>query len=93
MHYKLGTMIEVPRGALQAGNLAKHAEFFSFGTNDLTQMTFGISRDDAQVSQRRVCGGRGGWVGTLLASRPMLPSWVLPCSMTAGLPFHCPWRL
>lgn len=42
-------MIEVPRGALRAGDLAKTAEFFSFGTNDLTQMTFGISRDDAQV--------------------------------------------
>lgn len=47
--YKVGTMIEVPRGALRAGDLAKTAEFFSFGTNDLTQMTFGISRDDAQV--------------------------------------------
>lgn len=47
--YKIGTMIEVPRGALIAGQLAKTAEFFSFGTNDLTQMTFGISRDDAQV--------------------------------------------
>lgn len=47
--YKVGTMIEVPRGALIAGQLAKTAEFFSFGTNDLTQMTFGISRDDAQV--------------------------------------------
>lgn len=48
--YKVGTMIEVPRGALIAGKLAETAEFFSFGTNDLTQMTFGISRDDAQVS-------------------------------------------
>jgi pyruvate,orthophosphate dikinase len=47
--FKIGTMIEVPRGALIAGQLAKTAEFFSFGTNDLTQMTFGISRDDAQV--------------------------------------------
>ncbi|ETM43547.1 pyruvate, phosphate dikinase [Phytophthora nicotianae] len=47
--YKVGTMIEVPRGALQAGRLAEVAEFFSFGTNDLTQMTFGISRDDAQA--------------------------------------------
>lgn len=44
--YKVGTMIEVPRAALQAGNIAKSAEFFSFGTNDLTQMTFGFSRDD-----------------------------------------------
>jgi pyruvate,orthophosphate dikinase len=47
--FKVGTMIEVPRGALIAGTLAETAEFFSFGTNDLTQMTFGISRDDAQV--------------------------------------------
>mmetsp|Transcript_14326 Transcript_14326/g.35478 ORF Transcript_14326/g.35478 Transcript_14326/m.35478 type:complete len:901 (-) Transcript_14326:806-3508(-) len=47
--YKVGTMIEVPRGALMAGQLATQAEFFSFGTNDLTQMTFGISRDDAQA--------------------------------------------
>lgn len=49
VNYKVGTMIEVPRGALQAGKLAEVAEFFSFGTNDLTQMTFGISRDDAQA--------------------------------------------
>jgi pyruvate,orthophosphate dikinase len=40
-------MIELPRAALRAGDLAEHAEFFSFGTNDLTQTTFGISRDDA----------------------------------------------
>ena len=45
--YHVGTMIEIPRGALQAGNLAKEAEFFSFGTNDLTQLTMGFSRDDA----------------------------------------------
>lgn len=45
--YKIGTMIEVPRGALTADEIAKEAEFFSFGTNDLTQMTFGFSRDDA----------------------------------------------
>eukprot|EP00210_Caulerpa_lentillifera_P008414 g8026.t1 len=47
--YKVGTMIEVPRGALQAGKLASIADFFSFGTNDLTQMTFGFSRDDAEA--------------------------------------------
>jgi pyruvate,orthophosphate dikinase len=46
--YKFGTMIEVPRGALTAGQIAEHAEFFSFGTNDLTQMTYGYSRDDAE---------------------------------------------
>ena len=45
--YKIGTMIEIPRAALTAGEIAKEAEFFSFGTNDLTQMTFGLSRDDA----------------------------------------------
>ncbi len=47
MHYKVGTMIEIPRAALTADEVAKEAEFFSFGTNDLTQMTFGFSRDDA----------------------------------------------
>ena len=46
--YMFGTMIEVPRGALTADEIAEHAEFFSFGTNDLTQMTFGYSRDDAE---------------------------------------------
>jgi len=45
--YLVGTMIEIPRAALMADKIAKHAEFFSFGTNDLTQMTFGYSRDDA----------------------------------------------
>ena len=45
--YKVGTMIEIPRAALTADQIAKEAEFFSFGTNDLTQMTFGFSRDDA----------------------------------------------
>ena len=47
MHYQVGTMIEIPRAALTADEIAKEAEFFSFGTNDLTQMTFGFSRDDA----------------------------------------------
>ena len=47
LHYKVGTMIEVPRAAVTADEIAKTAEFFSFGTNDLTQMTFGFSRDDA----------------------------------------------
>jgi len=45
--YQVGTMIELPRAALRAGDIAKSAEFFSFGTNDLTQTTFGLSRDDA----------------------------------------------
>jgi len=47
LEYKVGTMIEIPRAALMADEVAKEAEFFSFGTNDLTQMTFGFSRDDA----------------------------------------------
>ncbi len=47
MEYNIGTMIEIPRAALTADEIAKEAEFFSFGTNDLTQMTFGFSRDDA----------------------------------------------
>ncbi len=46
INYKIGTMIEIPRAALTADRIARHAEFFSFGTNDLTQMTFGYSRDD-----------------------------------------------
>ena len=47
MTYHVGTMIEIPRAALTADEIAKEADFFSFGTNDLTQMTFGFSRDDA----------------------------------------------
>ncbi len=47
IHFKVGTMVEVPRAALTADEIAREAEFFSFGTNDLTQMTFGFSRDDA----------------------------------------------
>ncbi len=47
IEYLVGTMIELPRAALQAGEIAHHAEFFSFGTNDLTQTTYGISRDDS----------------------------------------------
>lgn len=47
LHYKVGTMIEIPRAAILADEIAKEAEFFSFGTNDLTQMTYGFSRDDA----------------------------------------------
>ena len=50
VEYLVGTMIEVPRGAVTADEIAKEAEFFSFGTNDLTQMGFGLSRDDASAS-------------------------------------------
>src|SRR5947208_14273475 len=46
--FKFGTMIEIPRACWVADQIAEHAEFFSFGTNDLTQMTFGYSRDDAE---------------------------------------------
>ena len=49
MNYQFGTMIEIPRAAITADDIAEHAEFFSFGTNDLTQTTFGISRDDAET--------------------------------------------
>jgi pyruvate,orthophosphate dikinase len=49
MDYMIGTMIEIPRAALTAGDIAKKAQFFSFGTNDLTQTTYGISRDDAET--------------------------------------------
>jgi pyruvate,orthophosphate dikinase len=48
IHYLFGSMVEVPRAALTAGEMAQVAQFFSFGTNDLTQTTFGISRDDAE---------------------------------------------
>ena len=54
----VGTMIEIPRAALMADRLAEEAEFFSFGTNDLTQMTFGFSRDDV-----------GGFLGTYLEKK------------------------
>jgi pyruvate,orthophosphate dikinase len=47
LNYQVGTMIELPRACLMAGEIARTAEFFSFGTNDLTQTTYGISRDDA----------------------------------------------
>ncbi|MEJ7160035.1 putative PEP-binding protein, partial [Staphylococcus caprae] len=47
IHYMIGTMIETPRACLIASELAKECDFFSFGTNDLTQLTFGFSRDDA----------------------------------------------
>ena len=69
--FKVGTMIEIPRAALTADLIARHAEYFSFGTNDLTQMTFGYSRDDIasflpsylekKITERRsVPGARAG---------------------------------
>jgi pyruvate,orthophosphate dikinase len=53
LDYKVGTMIELPRAALRAGQIAETAEFFSFGTNDLTQTTFGLSRDDSSAFLER----------------------------------------
>jgi pyruvate,orthophosphate dikinase len=52
LQYKVGTMIEIPRACVTADEIAKEADFFSFGTNDLTQMTFGFSRDDAGKFRR-----------------------------------------
>jgi len=49
LDYQFGTMIEIPRAALTADQIARYAQFFSYGTNDLTQTTFGISRDDAET--------------------------------------------
>ncbi len=56
--YLIGTMIELPRAALTADQIAEEAEFFSFGTNDLTQMTFGFSRDDIRVVHADLCRAR-----------------------------------
>src|SRR5947199_6428500 len=61
LSYQVGTMIELPRACLMAGDVAQTAEFFSFGTNDLTQTTYGISRDDA-----------AGFLGTYI-SKGILP--------------------
>ena len=62
VNYQVGTMIELPRASLRAGEIAESAQFFSFGTNDLTQTTYGISRDDA-----------ASFLGTYV-SRGVLPS-------------------
>ena len=58
LDYKFGTMIEIPRAALTADRMARTAEFFSFGTNDLTQMTFGFSRDDVGTFMGDYLGNR-----------------------------------
>jgi pyruvate,orthophosphate dikinase len=55
LEYLVGTMIELPRAALMAGEIAEEGAFFSFGTNDLTQTTLGVSRDDAGKLPRRIC--------------------------------------
>jgi pyruvate,orthophosphate dikinase len=88
--YKFGTVIEIPRAALTAHQLAEHAEFFSFGTNDLTQTTFGMSRDDAEAGflirylrtgilpENPLCHSRPGWRrsadGTMRSKSPTGPS-------------------
>ena len=58
IEYRVGTMIELPRAALMADDIAAHADFFSFGTNDLTQTTFGLSRDDSAASCRITSNAR-----------------------------------
>jgi len=62
VNYTVGTMIEIPRAALTAGEIAEHAQFFSFGTNDLTQFTLGISRDDSGKFLPEYVG-KGIWAG------------------------------
>ncbi len=68
--YHIGTMIELPRAALRAGDIACSADFFSFGTNDLTQTTLGISRDDFGLLSRRLCREGGAARRSLRVDRP-----------------------
>jgi pyruvate, orthophosphate dikinase len=70
VHYLVGTMIELPRACLVAGEIAKEAEFFSFGTNDLTQTTFGFSRDDINKVLPTYLGGRDSEAGSVCRHRP-----------------------
>ena len=94
--FKVGTMIEIPRAALTADRIASSAEFFSFGTNDLTQMTFGYSRDDIasflpdlsgeeDSESRPVPGTRPEWCGTAwcawLLKRDVLSVRTLKCGI------------
>ena len=69
VHYLVGTMIELPRACLVADEIAKEAEFFSFGTNDLTQTTFGFSRDDVNKILTDVSGGRDSETGSVCCDR------------------------
>jgi pyruvate,orthophosphate dikinase len=78
--YKFGTMIELPRAALTADQIAEHAEFFSFGTNDLTQTTFGISRDDAET----------GFLIEYMENKASCPTTPLPPS--TGTVWASSWR-
>ena len=70
VEYLVGTMIELPRAALVADEIAKEAEFFSFGTNDLTQTTFGFSRDDINKVLPDLSGGRHLEAGSVRRARP-----------------------
>ena len=69
VEYLVGTMIELPRAALVADEIAKEAEFFSFGTNDLTQTTFGFSRDDVNKIPAHVPGRRDSEAGSVCGAR------------------------
>ena len=88
MKYEVGTMIEIPRAALTADEIAKEAEFFSFGTNDLTQMTFGFSRDDAgkfldaTTTRRRLTST----IPFARLDQNGVASWSIPPSSWAGSP-------
>ena len=93
MKYHVGTMIEIPRAAVTADEIAKEAEFFSFGTNDLTQMTFGFSRDDAgkflgayyDKQDLRVRSVRHVWTRTASASWCRWPlSWAARPARTSS---------
>ena len=74
LNYMVGTMIEIPRGALTADEIAQTAEFFSFGTNDLTQTCLGMSRDDSGTLPAAVCGD---WKSSRPTRSPRLtrPAW------------------
>jgi len=87
MKYQVGTMIEIPRAALTAGEIAKEAEFFSFGTNDLTQMTFGFSRDDAAKFLTAYYDTRSTRaIRSSIWTRSALASWLRWLPMTAAQP-------
>jgi pyruvate,orthophosphate dikinase len=84
--YLVGTMIEVPRGALTADAIAAHAQFFSFGTNDLTQMTFGFSRDDVGVPAGLPGSGRFSTGSVTLTAPAPASSWRWPCRRATTRP-------
>ena len=79
--YRLGVMVETPRAALRAGEIAEHSAFLSFGTNDLTQMTYGLSRDDAGGSCRP------------MSTRASMPKTRSSVSIATGWASCCCWAL